>query len=392
MAAGRPIGNSSDLYPRWLGAREALLHHKNPYSPEVTREIQIGFYGRPLDATKPADPTDQEGFVYPLYVVFLLAPTVGFRFPAVMECSRWLLVFGTAASVPLWMRGIGLRFSRLAVLATAVLALSTYAMVEGFYEQQLTLLVGLLLAAAAAATARGWLALSGFLLALSTIKPQISGLLIFWFVVWALAEWKRRKALAWGFVATMAALLIGAELLRPGWTRQFAIAVREYQRYAGDEPYLQVLFTPLGGWIAAVALLVFLVVVSWRWRKTPAGSERFGWAIALAAGITLAILDKVAPYNQVLLIPALLVLAARYAAEKPGLVARAATKAAFACLLWQWVTALLLAGSSLVIPAGRLRWAIQGPLYTVFALPMVVLLAVMVATKMAEEQPQTPAI
>ena len=59
----------SDLYPRWLGARELLLHHRDPYSPEVTREIQIGYYGRPLDPSRPQDPRDQQGFAYPAYVV-----------------------------------------------------------------------------------------------------------------------------------------------------------------------------------------------------------------------------------------------------------------------------------------------------------------------------------
>jgi hypothetical protein len=39
-----PIGNNSDLYPRWLGAREALLHNQDPYSTAVTREIQLGLY------------------------------------------------------------------------------------------------------------------------------------------------------------------------------------------------------------------------------------------------------------------------------------------------------------------------------------------------------------
>ncbi len=48
-----PRGSLSDLYPRWLGARELLLHHRDPYSPEVTREIQIGYYGRVLDPTRP---------------------------------------------------------------------------------------------------------------------------------------------------------------------------------------------------------------------------------------------------------------------------------------------------------------------------------------------------
>jgi hypothetical protein len=388
IANGKPVGNMSDLYPRWLGAREALLHHRNPYSPEVTREIQTGFYGRPLDAKRPADPRDQVGFAYPLYVVFLLAPTVGFRFSVVTEYARWFLLFGTAVSVPLWVqglwaRGFGLRFSRLTVLATMVLALSTFTVVEGFHEQQLTLLVGLLLAAAAAAAARGWLALSGFLLALSTIKPQISGLLIFWFMVWVIGEWNLRQRLAWGFAATMAALLAGAELLQPGWIRQFALALREYQRYAGNESFLQVLLTPLGGWIAAAALLAFLIVVSWRWRKTPAGSEQFGWAIALATGITLAILNKTAPYNQVLLIPALLMLAARFASEEQLQTSslsrsrRAAIKAPFACLLWQWGAALVLSLASLVVPVRQLGRAIPSPLYTVLALPVAVLLAVL---------------
>src|SRR5262249_43830916 len=39
-AHGRPRGNASDLYPRWVGARELLIHGRDPYSPEVTRDIQ----------------------------------------------------------------------------------------------------------------------------------------------------------------------------------------------------------------------------------------------------------------------------------------------------------------------------------------------------------------
>ena len=57
-----PRGNLSDLYPRWLGARELLLHGRNPYSGEITLEIQQGYYGRRLDAARPNDPKDQQGF------------------------------------------------------------------------------------------------------------------------------------------------------------------------------------------------------------------------------------------------------------------------------------------------------------------------------------------
>ena len=69
-ATGRPRGNLSDLYPRWLGARELLLRGRDPYSLAVTREIQAGYYGRPLDPSRPSDPKDQQAFAYPVYVVF----------------------------------------------------------------------------------------------------------------------------------------------------------------------------------------------------------------------------------------------------------------------------------------------------------------------------------
>jgi hypothetical protein len=213
--------------------------------------------------------------------------------------------------------------------------------------------------------------------------------------VWAIGEWNRRQGLAWGFAGTMAALLLGAERLQPGWIRQFGLALREYRRYAGNESFLQVLLTPLGGWIAAAALLAFLIVVSWRWKRTPAGSARFGWAIALAVGITLAILNKTAPYNQVLLIPALLMLAARFASGEQlhtsslSRSSRATLKAPFVCLLCHWGAALLLSLASLIVPAGRISWAVPGPLYPLFAVPVAVLLAVLLSMPTVGGRPQT---
>src|SRR5512142_2329456 len=81
----RPRGNLSDLYPRWLGARELLLHGRDPYSRQVTREIQVGYYGRPLDPGRPGDPKDQQRFAYPVYVAFPLAPTVLLPFAWVQQ-------------------------------------------------------------------------------------------------------------------------------------------------------------------------------------------------------------------------------------------------------------------------------------------------------------------
>src|SRR5262245_58855791 len=63
----RPRGNLSDLYPRWFGARELLLNHRDPYGPEVSAEIQRGYWGREIDPTNPDDPKDENRFAYPLY-------------------------------------------------------------------------------------------------------------------------------------------------------------------------------------------------------------------------------------------------------------------------------------------------------------------------------------
>src|SRR6266853_3738351 len=97
-AQQRPRGNLSDLYPRWLGARELLLHHRNPYGDDITREIQQGYYGRALDPDRPNDPKDQQGFAYPVYVVFLLAPLIALPFPLLQAAFYWFLAALTTAS------------------------------------------------------------------------------------------------------------------------------------------------------------------------------------------------------------------------------------------------------------------------------------------------------
>ena len=110
---GIPRENLSDLYPSWLASRELLLYHRDPYTREITREIQAGYYGRPIDPASPNDPTNQQAFAYPVYVAFLLAPTIRLPFSEVQVIFRWLLAGLTALSVVLWLGVIGLRVSRI---------------------------------------------------------------------------------------------------------------------------------------------------------------------------------------------------------------------------------------------------------------------------------------
>ena len=249
-AHGRPRGNLSDLYPRWLGTRELLLHHRDPYSSEVTREIQSGYYGRPLDPRRMDDPRfnepkDQQGFAYPLHVIFLLAPTIGLPFPVVQAGFRWLLVTLMLASVLLWLWVLRWRPSAATTAIIILLTLGSYAVVQGIKLQQLTLVVSALLAGCAAALVAGHFSLAGFLLALATIKPQLALPLAGWLTLWAASDWRRRQSFIWSFALSMATFLAASEYILPGWMKEFRDAVAAYRQYTGGAgSLLDVLTTP----------------------------------------------------------------------------------------------------------------------------------------------------
>lgn len=376
LAIARPIGNNSDLFPRWLGTRELLLHGRDPYSAEMTREIQRGFYGRPLDPSNPSDPKDQVGFAYPLYVIFLLAPTVALPLPVALKIFQWLVLLSLAGSVPLWMSTVGFRRSWF-TLSGIVLVLSTYAAVMEWHQQNLAALVAVMLAGAAAATVRARLLLAGFLLALSTIKPQLSVLFILFFMLWVAGRWEKRQPLFWSFIATLLALLVAAEKVSSGWMARFLTATRAYQAYAGEPSILHVLLPAYLAHLASAALIASFALQCWRWRKFPAGTEPFGWALAWAASVTLTVMPKLSAYNQPLLVPALLVLLLhRDSIWKARFFSRAMARGVLLCLLWQWGTAAVLALCSLLVPASSLQIVAGVPEYTLLALPPITLLAV----------------
>src|SRR5713226_3353208 len=149
-AHDRPRGNLSDLYPRWVGARELLLHGRDPYSPEVTREIQVGFYGRPLDPSRPDDPRDEEGFAYPVYVVFCLAPMIGSPFAIVQKAFYWALLLLTCATTLIWLRVLRRSAPLWIQISLLALTMGSPAVMQGLKLQQMSLLVAGLIAIAIA--------------------------------------------------------------------------------------------------------------------------------------------------------------------------------------------------------------------------------------------------
>jgi hypothetical protein len=376
---GSPRGNLSDLYPRWLGARELLLHHRDPYRSEITREIQIGYYGRALDPTRATDPKDQQGFAYPVYVVFLLSPTVMLSFSAVQTGFRWFLVAVSISTVLLWLRTLRWRPSLGTTTILIVLTLGSFQELQGIKLQQLSLLVGGLIAACALLLSQNYLAPAGVLLAVAMIKPQLILLLAGWLLLWAAGDWRGRQNFVWGFISTMAILLATSEYLLPGWIGRFRDAVIAYRDYNdGAASVLDVLVTPLWGRVLAGLAMLALAYTAWKFRRTSTHTSAFNLMFVLVLAVTVVLVPKAAPYNQVLLLPAILLLARNCAVLWcKNRLARLILMVCWFLIFWPWLAATALTLASLFFPAEFVQkgWAL--PLWTSPAIPLavVVLLA-----------------
>jgi len=370
-AHDQPRGNLSDLYPRWIGTRELLLNGRDPYSAEVTREIQSGYYGRLLDPSRPNDPRDRQGFAYPVYVVFCLAPTIRLPFAIVQEGFFWILVILTSASTLLWLRFLRWSAPLWVQIALLALTLGSPAVMQGLKLRQMTLLVVGLVAIAVMLLIADHAVAAGALLAVATVKPQIVVLLLFWLAIWTVADWRRRCRLAISFLATMAILLAASEWYLPHWIPRFLHAVREYQTYTGATSVMDSLIGAPWSWILELLAFSAMMGACWRERRQAANAGSFAFTLSLVLATTTLLVPTSAPYNQVLLIPALLLLVKERRTIWQGAFATRVLFAITASLVfWPWLSSTVLAALSFVLPqeTAERGWAI--PFWTTLQIPV----------------------
>lgn len=383
-----PRGNLSDLYPRWLGSRELLLHHRDPYSDAITREIQAGYYGRALDPERPNDPKDQQAFAYPVYVAVLLAPTVETPFWIVQKVFFWLLMAATAGSVLLWLNALGWRVSCAALAIWLLLTLSCLPAIQGIKLQQLSLLVAALIAGAMSALARRHYVLAGMLLALATIKPQLAALPILWLCIWVTGDWRTRRHAFWSLLVSAALLVAAGELLLPGWIHEFRAALAAYYHYTGGgKSVLDVALTPLWGRLVSAILVGMLMVRSWQLRSADERSAAFQWSFALSLAVTLVVIPMFAPYNQLLLLPAIMIIARSFRRLwTKNLGSRFLVGITALAVFFQWIAAAALVVALVFMgrSTGRDVWEL--PFYPSLAIPIVVLALFLLAYRVPSDE------
>lgn len=370
-AHDRPRGNLSDLYPRWVGARELLLQGRDPYSAEVTREIQAGYYGRPLDHSRRQDPKDQQGFAYPVYVAFFLAPTVRLPFAIVQKVFFWLLLVLTAASALVWLRVVKGAAPFATSIAVVVLTLGSLAVMQGVKLEQMSLFVAALLAIAIWLLTMDRAVAAGIVLALASVKPQLVLLLLLWLGMWTLADLRRRYLWVVSFLGTMAILFAASEWYLPHWIPRFWQAVREYQTYTGAMAVMEKLAGPIWGRSLEALALAAMLGACWQERHQPANTRGFAFTVSLVLAVTVLLIPSFALYNQVLLIPSLLLLVEkRRKIWRQSVARRLLFITAASLVVWPWIASIMLAFLSFVWPRETVERAWPVPFWTTLFIPL----------------------
>src|SRR5581483_8289600 len=378
----------SDLYPRWYGSRELLLHGRDPYSSDVTREIQLWAYGRTVDPHRSDGPRDEDRFAYPLYVAFLLAPTLRADFNTVQAVFRILLPILAIATIPLWLVMLNWTPPRHWLGVIFILAFFNFPVLESLYLQQSGIIAAFFVALGLAALVRGRLGLAGVCVALSTIKPQLTALLVLWLLAWAFADWQARKRFVLSFGASMLVLTGVAAVLLPRWIPEFITGTFAYQRYTGNLSILSVLLTRTGGALAAVALVAGVAVLCWKWRRCSANSYLFQLATCLVLVTTVVVIPTIYPTGQILLVaPVLFILRDASKLWNGGRASRLALIAVVCLIGWQWMAAFLFALCSAWVPFSSLRrfWIVPVSCLLIVPLALLVLYAIRIMTLLKEE-------
>jgi hypothetical protein len=180
-----------DFYVYWLAGEEMFLEGGNPYSEDVSLRAQLGILGRQVEPHE-----HQHPFLNPPYSLLAILPTVWMTYP-------WAIAFWTALNVIGVLVVARLSFPHMPVWVLAVLPF-LYPFARSVFMGQFSLFIFVIMLAVHGIiverenSSKTWLLFSGLLLAWTTGKPQLSGLLIIFYLLVSLN--RRYWAVCVGFL------------------------------------------------------------------------------------------------------------------------------------------------------------------------------------------------
>ncbi|MBI9035639.1 MAG: DUF2029 domain-containing protein [Bacteroidales bacterium] len=300
---GNPGGY--DFLTHWIGTRELFFEGSSPYNEQAVEKVQ--------EFTKFDNASIEQknfDFEYPLYSVavyfpFALIPDFIFAralWMTLLEVSLILIVYFSFRLVN-WEPGI-LKYG-LILLFILIDFHSLYALING----NMIILITLFITVGVFALKIKADELAGVLLALSTIKLDISILILVFIFSWALKN-QRLKMVGW-FFATLLVLSLSTMLLQSNWILEFLLAYLRNFGEVGKSTIANALvgiFPGLSDWLTWVIAGLFSINLLMEWRAIRKNMKlsSFLWVLGLTMVIVFWIGIPSGPIDFILLFPVLI--------------------------------------------------------------------------------------
>jgi hypothetical protein len=303
-----PGGN--DFLPRWVGTRLFLTQDLSPYSDAVNREIQDMIFGREALSGE-----DKSWFVYPFYSIFIYTPYALFAdynlaralWMTTLQISLIAITLGSL-SLSRW------RLHPVWLIFLMIFSLLWYHAARPLINGNTAIMIALMIVGALLAIRAKLDSLAGFLLAMTTIKPQMVILLIPFIFLWAISQ--KRWMLIWSTLGILIIMIAGMSLLIPDWIIQNLRQVLTYPNYTlpgTPGAILQAWLPGVGSELGWLLTIILAGVLIWEWRA--AWGKDFEWFFYTAC-LTLVITNligiRTTTANYIALVPALILLFASW--------------------------------------------------------------------------------
>ncbi len=278
----------NDFFSRYVAWRAFILEGRNPYSDEVTHEIQLQIEGR---LARPGE--DENALIYPWYAVLVQWPFVFLPWPWARAVYMVLCQLFIVVGLALTARLLRWRLSPPLLACTAVWAILLYPEARGVLLGQIVVTQYLF----------GVLALwllhqnrplgAGICLALTTVRPTAIFLFVPFLLLYALV--RRRRRLVWGFGLALAALVFAGFLFLPNWFGDWLYRVSRYPQYTvGQSPvwllaHQATTLGDAGEWLLTLLCLALMGVAWWHVLRQK-DDAAFHWGL----GVTWVVSDLVA--------------------------------------------------------------------------------------------------
>jgi len=299
-----PGGN--DFLVHWMGTRMLLLEGESPYSDKTASNIQMFAYGHEAQGDE-----HELRVAYPLYSIIAFFP---FSLISNYDLARalWMtmLEIGLLILSYLSLKITDWKPGKATLIIYFLFSVFWYHAMRPLINGNIVILIALAIAGILISIRKKEDELAGVLLAVTTIKPQVTIVFIFFIILWSFRN-RRYKLVGW-FVATIFLLSVSAALLVPDWILQ---NIREVVRYPGYNPpgtpgsALMALLPDLWGRVGTVISGSMILLLVFEWAVMKKGDYRsFLWTacVTLAAAQWIGI--QTDPGNFVILFPAIVLL------------------------------------------------------------------------------------